>query len=29
MTVTGDFSVRGGIATSVTAVYEEELGARS
>jgi 7-cyano-7-deazaguanine reductase len=29
MTVTGDFSVRGGIATSVTAVYEEELGAGS
>ena len=29
MTVVGDFSVRGGISTVVTARYDKELGARS
>ena len=29
MTVVGDFSVRGGISTTVTASYVKELGARS
>jgi 7-cyano-7-deazaguanine reductase len=29
MTVTGEFSVRGGISASVTAVYEQEPGAGS